>query len=588
MKLRVFPPIPKIKFVKPVAIHVTHEAIQKIGGIGSVLHGLLTSKEYQKKFPISLLYTPLFYSEWSFEKRLGKKAEVLYSKRDGYCPEPWKKIFGPIEEKFGVAITYGKKHFAKEHSGENPTVANIVAVDIWQMPDTVVNAFKFKLWEEYALESDKFRQDHDYEQYLRIAICLPEILKALYGVNVPLTLFAHEYMGIPSGLSLKKGVKKFFYAHEVSTMRMVVENLPGHDLSFYNILKLDQKNGISFEETFGKYPTHSRHQLIKRIDRFDGILAVSQLIKEEILYLLPNMNPKKIHTVYNGIPIEKVPYSEKVEGRALLKEYCKNLFSFEPDFIFTHVTRLVTSKGLWRDTRLLAEVDRFLHQQKKRGVFILLSTLVGGGRPPEEIFKMEEKYGWPAEHREGWPDLIGTEIDLHHQFQFFNKKAKAIRCLFINQFGFEAHSCGKKMPPKTHLKHLRLASDIELGLSTYEPFGIAPLESIPFGGIPVVSDASGCAYLLKEILKPDEYQIVHFTTLPPAFQKKYQTKENFLKISQFERDVLETILCQKEALQTANLLPKNEKERKSRFETMQKKSHRLDWDHAAKKIILST
>ena len=144
------------------------------------------------------------------------------------------------------------------------------------------------------------------------------------------------------------------------------------------------------------------------------------------------------------------------------------------------------------------------------------------------------------------------------------------------------------MPPKTHLKHLRLASDIELGLSTYEPFGIAPLESIPFGGIPVVSDASGCAYLLKEILKPDEYQIVHFTTLPPAFQKKYQTKENFLKISQFERDVLETILCQKEALQTANLLPKNEKERKSRFETMQKKSHRLDWDHAAKKIILST
>ena len=27
-------------------VHVTHEAVQKIGGIGAVLHGLLTSKAY--------------------------------------------------------------------------------------------------------------------------------------------------------------------------------------------------------------------------------------------------------------------------------------------------------------------------------------------------------------------------------------------------------------------------------------------------------------------------------------------------------------------------------------------------------------
>ena len=27
-------------------VHVTHEAIQKIGGIGAVLHGLLTSKVF--------------------------------------------------------------------------------------------------------------------------------------------------------------------------------------------------------------------------------------------------------------------------------------------------------------------------------------------------------------------------------------------------------------------------------------------------------------------------------------------------------------------------------------------------------------
>src|SRR5207248_281270 len=33
-------------------VHVTHEAIQKIGGIGAVLHGLLTSKVYLEKAKI--------------------------------------------------------------------------------------------------------------------------------------------------------------------------------------------------------------------------------------------------------------------------------------------------------------------------------------------------------------------------------------------------------------------------------------------------------------------------------------------------------------------------------------------------------
>ena len=28
-------------------VHVTHEAVQKIGGIGAVLHGLITSKVYR-------------------------------------------------------------------------------------------------------------------------------------------------------------------------------------------------------------------------------------------------------------------------------------------------------------------------------------------------------------------------------------------------------------------------------------------------------------------------------------------------------------------------------------------------------------
>ena len=40
--------------------HITHEAIQKIGGIGAVLQGLLTARSYDKNVPRTVLIGPLF------------------------------------------------------------------------------------------------------------------------------------------------------------------------------------------------------------------------------------------------------------------------------------------------------------------------------------------------------------------------------------------------------------------------------------------------------------------------------------------------------------------------------------------------
>ena len=44
-------------------VHVTHEAIQKIGGIGAVLQGLLTSKEYLAGTTRNILVGPFWPSD---------------------------------------------------------------------------------------------------------------------------------------------------------------------------------------------------------------------------------------------------------------------------------------------------------------------------------------------------------------------------------------------------------------------------------------------------------------------------------------------------------------------------------------------
>ena len=65
------------------AVHVTHEATGKIGGIGAVLHGLFTCNRYLEAVERSILVGPLFTTEGSVSDRLGENSEVLYSSVDG-------------------------------------------------------------------------------------------------------------------------------------------------------------------------------------------------------------------------------------------------------------------------------------------------------------------------------------------------------------------------------------------------------------------------------------------------------------------------------------------------------------------------
>ena len=85
-------------------VHVTHEAIQKIGGIGAVLHGLLTSKVYLEKATRNILVGPFWPSDERGEKRLGKDGEVLYSSLDSLYRSPLAARFREIEPAFDVGI----------------------------------------------------------------------------------------------------------------------------------------------------------------------------------------------------------------------------------------------------------------------------------------------------------------------------------------------------------------------------------------------------------------------------------------------------------------------------------------------------
>ena len=587
----------------PIAVHVTHEAVQQVGGIGTVLRGLVLSKNYSDFFPQTLLYAPSFTREGDVTKRLGPNSEVLYSGLDHLDTGDFRQSFSEIEKKYGVHVLYGHKKFYSPHSKRKGVQTDILTIDPWDMHRGPIQLFKYKLWKHFEIQSDLYEQDRDYEQYLRIGIVLREVVEALYGREERAVVFAHEYMGMPSALAF--AIEKtegrrlqdttIFYAHEVSTARVVVEQHPGHDFTFYNLLRNDRSHGVSLEDEFGSYRHYSRNELIKRASSLDYIFAVSDITKEEFLYLCPLADEDRIKIVYNGLGVEELPYEQKERSLQLLRDYCAHLFNFRPDSILTHVARLVISKGIWRDIRLLYHLDDFFVRKKIKGFFVLLSTQTGAVKSPEDIGKMESDYGWPVVHREGWPDLIGTEVDIYRYLELFNGRSRAIKGIFVNQFGFSHGNCGQRLPETTSLLSLRLASDIEFGLSIYEPFGIAQIETVPFGGTPVISSVCGCLSLLENCLPLPQGTCVHvhekdflsidFTKVPPTLKHLFETRSDFMKATKEVRDLIETEICQKYAPQIMNFLPASDRVRKQRFQDLQKRAHLLDWDHIATRII---
>jgi len=220
------------------AVHVTHETVGKVGGIGAVLHGFFTSKHYLDAIERSILIGPLFTTEGSASERLGENSEVLYSSIDEFVNTGYAPAFHKIENFYNAGIVYGRRTFVDEQTGiiSSPEV---VLVDVRHIDKGPINEFKRRLFEEFGVSSNLFEHLWEFEQYVRLAPVAIAVLKAIGAAEDSTIIISHEFMGMPTALAAiiepVCNFKTVFYAHEVATMRRIVEEHPGHDTMFYNV-----------------------------------------------------------------------------------------------------------------------------------------------------------------------------------------------------------------------------------------------------------------------------------------------------------------------------------------------------------------
>jgi hypothetical protein len=571
-------------------VHVTHEAVQKIGGIGAVLHGLITSKVYRSGVQRDILLGPLFTTDGPVEGRL-HGGKVLYSGVDGLRHTPYANDFARIEHDFGVRIVYGTKKFHDPLTGIT-SEPEVLLIDVRHYNPQKMGVMKFLLFQDYGIESGHYEHIWDYEQYLRIAEPGLEAVRAIGGCSngtKPIVL-AHEYMGMPTALCARSKYpgqfRSIFYAHEVATMRRIVEEHPGHDTMFYNVLNQAMAKGQYVEDVFGSQKGYYKHPLVQASRFCDNIFAVGDYVVKELRFLRKEFKDVHIDIAYNGVPERKLTAEEKTRSRSKLKQYCQNLLGFEPDFLFTHVTRLVPSKGLWRDIRVVEQLEKHLAREGKTAVLYVLST-ESGPRSEHDIERMEKYYRWPVAHREGNADLTGGEAAFYAHVQEWNARARQCKVVYINQFGFDRHTCGTRMPADMEFLDIRKGSDAEFGQSIYEPFGIAQVEPISFGGICVFTGLCGCAGFVRQAAggKPCNNAIeVDYTKLPARMRE--ETIPELLKMDMWTRYEIEQSVAADVAEELFRRLPRTQKDFDQLIASGGKLGAEMGWDAVSRNFVL--
>lgn len=574
----------------PTVVHVTHEAIQKIGGIGAVLQGLFTSRAYLDAIKRNILIGPFWPTDATGEQRLGPNGEVLYSSLDQLYRSPLAARFREIEQEHGVGIVYGRRKYVDKATGVVST-PEVLLFDVSRSDERKLAQFKFDLWKKFGIDSFRYENVYDYEQYVRLAGPAIAALHALGAgaASDPCVILAHEYMGVPTALAAimegdRGNFRTIFYAHEVATMRRLVEGHPGHDTMFYNVMQAAMAQGLYVEDVFGSQSGYYKHALVKATRFCDGIFAVGDYVLKEIRFLGSDFVHVDSQIAYNGVPCWKIDLDDKMSSRQKLRQYCHNLLGYEPDYVFSHVTRLVPSKGMWRDMRVLEHLEPILRRRNESAILFTLSTEVPGRRS-DDIRRMEEAYHWPVVHREGLPDLSHGEAVFYQAVQEFNARARNIKVVFVNQFGWEQRLCGMRMPAGMEFMDIRKGSDAEFGQSIYEPFGIAQVEPISFGGICVFSNVCGCAGFVDKAAggQPTPNVIVaDYTDLP----HKDLRPEQLMSIGQPQRDELERNVAERVALELMDRLPRTPQEFEQYIARGYDLAMHMSWDAVARDYVL--
>ena len=581
---------------KKTLIHITQNTTDGPDQKDTFLTGLLTSHSYIDSIERSIIIGPLYRGVVDGLGRLGPNFRVLYSSQNGITGNSYAQELAAIEAKFGVAIVYGIRNFYHPDT-HRATPAEVVLIDVSRANIYPVNVLKTWMYDEFQLPSDQYEKNSQYEQYVRLAPAALAVLRALGASDPsqPAVLISHDTVGVPCALAAIMdplgSFKTIYLAHQVPTVRRLVESNPGHDTLLYNALNWARQNQYYVGELFGPQDSSFQYALTNAAQFCDNIITVSEQVKQELRFLGPRFDTLNLDTVHHGLSAQKYSLERKKISHTRLQQYAGNLLGYIPDYIFTHTAGITTGKALWRDLRVLYQLEPLFQQQGRTGAYFLFSPDTPASSQSDlssnQLQDLDSSDFCPPRrvaHRDQYWTLSESEAAFYCFIQEFNARNQHIKAVLINPLGWEAHKQDCCMPPEMDISDLCIGSDLEFCQSTYEPFGHTPLQSVANGGLCVISNICGCTDLL-DLLDLSEIDNV-ITADYTRNGTSHFSRKAILALNQAARDQIEERISDQVARTIMDRLPQNDDQMEKLLRQGHQLAQSMSWDHICETFFL--
>ncbi|MCK4277481.1 MAG: hypothetical protein KAX78_13255, partial [Phycisphaerae bacterium] len=132
---------------------------------------------------------------------------------------------------------------------------------------------------------------------------------------------------------------------------------------------------------------------------------------------------------------------------------------------------------------------------------------------------------------------------------------------------------------------MRCGTDVEFGLSVYEPFGISQLEPLSFGALCVVSNVCGCTGFARSVAGDqgldDCVMVADFLRVDAQM-----TVDELLGMPISQRDQIESTEAERLAYLIDERLPRDEHTMQRRIERGRQLAQGMSWQHVVRDYFL--
>lgn len=289
---------------------------------------------------------------------------------------------------------------------------------------------------------------------------------------------------------------------------------------------IDGETRLSFADLPGleHINTHPPVQLLRKIHLLDFVSAISEQVRDELMAINPKISSIEIAPHGNryidlGRNENKLYYKGKV-----LAKLCTLIANEGPDEAWTrfsnticightnvvlsiHIARPEYCKKLERDIQLLY----LLKDQQKLLDKKIIHLFIGSFN--QNYSKNYSEY-------------------LKEKVKKINKEANNVYCRIINDPAWPCYLDETNKDEILTRDDLYRAADLNFGLSSYDSYGLSPLESLSCGTISVISSASGSTSYVSKC-KSYEKNIVIIDYHSDFCKKHYNSEDTPLKIEDY-------------------------------------------------------